>query len=256
VKLLLIIFGFLYLVGPIAVWLTQRQAANPQLVSYGRDLQDPNFQFLTTGAARLQAMGFELIGYFGWMGQTTNVNAFLAYLIHRSNGDAGMAVMTATPAGVGPQMVEFATRFADQSSLTTGNSKISGVYVRPRNKPVYHFPWITDPGRLYQIHQQLIARDFPGMAKDVPRCGAEEERLVDGMRREMADQLAPRILRLDSTGNWYRPTLLGAFRMTWKLLFPMKQIIGTVKRMKGRNLERSLMVNTTAPLAPPIHPGA
>jgi hypothetical protein len=255
-RILLFIFGALYLVGPIVVWLTQRQAANPQLIAYGRELQDPNFSFLTNSAARLQAMGFELVGYFGWMGQTTNVNAFLAYLIHRRNGDAAIAVMMATRAGVSGQMMEFATRFVDQSSITTGNSKTPGVYVRPRNKPVYHFPWIADPVRLYQLHQQLILRDFLGMPKDIPQPGSEQERLVDGMRREMQDQVAPGILRLDSTANCYRPTLPGAFRMTWKLVFPVKHIRRIVRYMKAKSLEKSLRENGIAQPIQPIHPGA
>src|SRR5262249_14692549 len=110
------------------------------------------------------------------------------------------------------------------------------------------------------IHQRLISRDYPGKTKDVPRPGAEEERLLDGIRREMADQVAPGILRLDETGTWYRPTLLGAFRMSWKLSFPVKQIIGAIKKHRARNLERSLMADTFAPTKPihpyePIHPG-
>ena len=250
-RLLLLLIGSLYLGAPILVWLQQRQPANPRLTPYGRDLQDPNFSFLTTTAAQLQSLGFELIGYFGLLGQTKNVNVFLAYLIHRRNGDCGLAVMMATPAGVVTQLVEFATRFVDQSSVTTGNSKTPGVYVRPRGKPVYRFPWITDPIRLYQFHQQLILRDKPGLAKDVPQSGAETERLLDGMRREMQDQLAPRILRLDVRSNTYRPTLLGAFRITWSLLFPVKQILGMVKLSHARRLEKSLSMIQT-PQA--IHP--
>jgi hypothetical protein len=176
------------------------------------------------------------------LGQAKNVNTFVAYLIHRRNGDCGLAVMMATPAGVAAQLVEFATRFVDQSSVTTGNSKTPSVFVRPRSKPVYRFPWIQDPVRLYQLHQQLILRDKAGLAKDVPPPGAEVERLLDGMRREMQDQLAPRILRLDASGNSYRPTLLGAFRMTWKLLFPMKQLLGMVKLSNAKRLEKSLLM--------------
>lgn len=248
--MLLIFFVSLYVIGPIVVWLSQRQGADPQLTAYGRDLQDPNFLFLTTTAAQMQALGFELIGYFGLIGHTRNVHAFLAYLIHRANGDAGIAMMAATPAGVVAQNLEFATRFGDQSSVTTSNSKTPAVYVRPRSKPVYRFPWITDPGRLYQIHQRLMLRDKPGLAKDVPPPGLEEERLVDSIRREMKDQLASKILRLDSTGTSYRPTLLGAFRMTWKLVFPVKQIVGIVKRSQARRLESSLM----SAMPQPIHP--
>lgn len=157
-KALLIFFGILYLVAPLIIFFTQRQAANPQLQSYGPELPNPKLQFLAITAGQMQALGFELIGYFGYIGQTRNVNAYIVYLIHRKNGDAGIAALMETTAGITARTVEFATRFIDQSSITTGNSKTPSVYIRPRNKPVYRFPWISDPARLYEIHQQLILR--------------------------------------------------------------------------------------------------
>jgi hypothetical protein len=249
---LLIFLGIMYLGSPLVIWLTQRQAANPQLQFYGRELQDPSYQFLTATAVQLQSIGFELIGYFGWVGQTTNADAFNAYLVHRRNGDTGIALMVKTPVGVRARTVIFSTRFVDQTSITTGNSNTPSVFVRPRNKPLYRFPWIHDPVRLYQVHQQLILRNKPGMVKDVPQPGSEAERLVDGLRQEMQDQVGPKILRLDSTGNAYRPTLLGAYRMTWKLLFPVKQITAIAKHFKAKRLEQSLGANVGAQ---PIHPG-
>src|SRR5579863_7184367 len=132
---LLIFFGIMYLGAPLVIWATQRQTANPKLEPYGMALADPKFQFLTTAAAQMQSLGFELIGYFGYIGQTRNVNAFIAYLVHRKNGDAGIAAVMETSAGITARTVEFATRFFDQSSITTGNSRTPGVYIRPRTKP-------------------------------------------------------------------------------------------------------------------------
>jgi hypothetical protein len=248
---LLIFFGIMYLGAPLVIWATQRQTANPKLEPYGMALADPKFQFLTTAAAQMQSLGFELIGYFGYIGQTRNVNAFIAYLVHRKNGDAGIAAVMETSAGITARTVEFATRFFDQSSITTGNSRTPGVYIRPRTKPVYHFPWIADPARLYDIHQQLMLRDKLGMAKDPAQPGHEQERLLEGIRAEMKDQLEPGILRLDASGTYYRPTLWGAYLMAWKLLFPVKQIRVAIKTSKAQRLARSLMANR---IFQPIHP--
>jgi hypothetical protein len=250
VILLLSLFAIMYMGTPIVIWLTMRQNANPSLQSYGHELTDPGFQFLTESAAQMQAMGFELVGYFGYVGQTKNVNTFIAYLIHRRNGDGGVAAMAVTAQGVGARMVEFSTRFADQGSVTTGNSKTIGVYVRPYHKPVYQFPGIQDPFRLYEIHQQLMVKSKPGMAKDIVQPGQEEARLVDGIRREMQDQLAPGILRLDSDGAFYRPTLFGAYRMTWRLLFPLKHVLSIARSMRAKRLEKELLVNPLTPIHP------
>jgi len=248
----LFIIAMLYLGGPIAVWLTQRQAANPQMQAYGFSLQTPGYEFLTATAERLRAMGFELVGYFGLVGQTKNVNMFLAYLIHRGNGDLAVAAMARTTQGTGTQLVEFATRFTDGSGIATGNSKTPGVYRRPRTKPVYHFPWVSDPARLYQFHQQLILRDCVAKKKDVPAPGKEADRLLDSMRQEMKDQVFAGILQLDSSRAWYKPTLVGAFVMTYKLLFPFKQIRGAMKQSKMRQLQNVLMSRAGAQPVQPI----
>lgn len=247
---LLIAFGIMYLGTPLLIWATQRQAANPELEPHGMALEDTNYQFLTTAAAQMQALGFELIGYFGYNVQT-NVNVLLAYLVHRKNGDAGIAVVMETSAGIKAQTVEFATRFFDQSSITTGNSRKPGVFIQPRTKPVYHFPWIVNPARLYDIHQQLILRDKLGIPKDPPEPGHEQERLLEGMRAEMKDQLERGILRLGASGAYYHPTLWGAYLMTWKLLFPVKQIRVAIKTSKAQRLERSLIEGR---IFQPIHP--
>src|SRR5215470_14413737 len=248
---LILFIALIYLGAPLIVWVTQRQAANPQLTCYGLVLDDARFSYLPQTAQQIQQLGFELIGYFGLVGQTTNVNTFLAYLVHRRNGDAAIVAGVYSKQGLMVRMVEFATRFADQSSLTTGNSRIQGVYFRPRQKPVYHFSWIQDPARLYQLHQHLIMRDKPGLAKDFVEPGAEAERICDGMRREMADQIAPGILRLDSSGQWYRPTLKGACLMCWKMLPPFKQIRAAMNRSNCRKIENSLL-GSFSPA--PIHP--
>jgi hypothetical protein len=248
---LILLVAFIYLGAPLIVFATQRQAANPQLTCYGPVLDDSRFSYLPQTAQQIQQLGFELMGYFGLVGQTTNVNTFLAYLVHRRNGDAAIVAGVYSKQGLHVRLVEFATRFADQSSLTTGNSRIQGVYFRPPQKPVYHFPWIQDPARLYQLHQHLIMGNKPGLAKDFVVPGGETERICDGMRREMADQIAPGILRLDSSGQWYRPTLKGAYLMCWKMLPPFKQIRAAMNHSKCRKIENSLTGNFSPA---PIHP--
>jgi len=248
---LILVAAVFYLGAPLIIWATQRQAANPQLTSYGLGLDDSRFAYLVQTAQQIQQLGFELTGYFGLVGQMTNVNAFFAYLVHRRNGDAAIVSGLYSKQGMHFRMVEFATRFTDQSSLTTGNSRILGVYSRPLQKPVYHFPWIQDPARLYQLHQLLMMQNKPGLAKDFIQPGTEAERICDSLRREMSDQIAPGILRLDSTGNRYRPTLKGAFLMCWKMLPPFKQIRSAQKRSKARKIENSLL-GTATPTQ--IHP--
>ena len=227
--------ALMYLGAPLVIYLTQRQPADPRLDPLS-DPASPALAPLAEATQALQALGFDLIGYFtvSLAGGTQTV---LAYLFHRGNGDAAIVARIASPL-IMVSLTEFATRFADGSAVTTGNSKVLGAYRRPKNKPVYHFPGEQDVAKLYRYHQLLLLRDRGGMKKDIPAPGAEVERLLDGMRREMADQVPAGILRSD--GNSYRPTLLGAYYMTWKLLFPIKQVRKLLRGRRARTLARQL----------------
>ena len=244
-KLLLVVAGIfvlLYILGPVIVWLTQKQAANPQLMDYSSALNQPSFRMLASFCSIMQSAGFEFAGVFGLVGQTSNVNAYMACVVHRRNKETGTAIFVHAPTAPAHSklVLEFSTRFADQSSITTSNSRTPSVLSRADNKPVYKFPAVQDPLRLYHLHQQLVARDKPGFAKDIAPQGGEAARIVEGMQEDYRVQLQTGMLKLDYANKFYRPTLLGAFCMTWKLLPPFKQLAEESLENAAGKLLRSL----------------
>ena len=229
--------AFMYLGSPLIIYLTQRQPANPRLDPAGGDpATTPVLTPLAAPTRAIQTLGFELIGCYG-LSMAPNVTSFLSYLVHRANGDLAIVAHLASPVKT-VDMAEFATRFVDGSSVTTGNNRTLGVYLRPKNKPVYHFPGENDLAKIYRYHQALIQRDKGSLKKDVPAPGKEEARLVEALQREMADQVPVGILQTD--GNTFRPTLKGAYYMTWKLLFPVKQIRAVLRDSRTRALAKAL----------------
>lgn len=231
-----------YLGGPLMVWGTQRQAAFPKLEPLGL-VAPSNYGYLNSMSAHLVGMGFELIGCFSLNGQTAKASGAIAYLVHRGNGDAAIVISISARGLPARNLVEFATRFSDQGSLTTGNSKNPGVFIRPKEKPVYHFPHIENPERLYKLHQSLILKLKPGISKDCVKPGAEYERLVEGVQNEHKSQVKFGLLKLNASATHYRPTFLGAFWMTWSLVFPVKQIRQWWTSLRARRLERILAVS-------------
>ena len=234
---LLYFVAIMYLVAPLIIYLTHRQNANPRMDPAGSDpAASPVLAPLAEPTRAIQNLGFELVGCYG-LSLSANVTTFLSYLVHRANGDLAIVAHLASPVKT-VDMAEFGTRFMDGGALTTGNSSTPSVYLRPRNKPVYRFSEEHDLAKLYRYHQLLIQRDKGSLKKDVPAPGAEAERLVEALRREMADQVPVGILQTD--GKTFRPTLKGAYYMTWQLLFPVKQIRVALRASRTRALAKAL----------------
>lgn len=226
----------LYVFAPFYIMATQKMAVNPRLEPLDEAAAGP---YLRQANAAIQALGFETIGLYRLLGMAANVNSTVLYLVHRANGDAAIAAEMVSPVK-SVQMVEFATRFADQSAVTTGNSATVGSFKRPKNKPVFHYPYIQDPKRLYAIHQGAMRLLRFSAAKDPAPRGREPERLIEGMQREMSDQVPVGILRRDEQAGVYRPTLYGAFYMTWGQLPPFKQIKGSLRRSRAEKMRKAV----------------
>ena len=231
-----------YLGGPLLVWRTHRQAAVPKLEPLGQSPPAEGFSYFSSMAKCLTAMGFELIGYFGLAGDAPRVSGATGYFVHRKNGDAAIVISVFAGGMPARKVLKFATRFSDQSSLTTGNSGNPGVYIRPKEKPVYHFPHIESPEKLYHLHQALMPKFKPGIPKDPVKAGAEYDRMVEGMQNEKKTQVRFGLLKLDASATHYRPTFIGAFRMTWSLVFPVKQIRQVLASFRAKRLEKILII--------------
>jgi hypothetical protein len=225
----------LYVFAPLYIMATQKMSVNPKVEPIGEILAPA----LAPVVRQVEALGFENVGYFVVIGLAANVTGTLAYLVHRTNGDSAIVISMVSPLKT-VNMIEFATRFADQSAITTGNSGTVGSFKRPKNKPVFHYPYIQDPKRLYAIHQGAMRTLNFGAAKDPPARGHEAERLIEGMQREMADQVPVGILRRDEQSGAYRPTLYGAFYMTWGQLPPFKQVKGALRRSRAERMRKEV----------------
>jgi hypothetical protein len=122
--------------------------------------------------------------------------------------------------------VQFITRFNDETIYLTSNSKVLSSFP-PR--PGYHtnkFAGVDNPIRLYEIHQGIVREPSQTHKKTLLLI---EEFQGDGeayqrwsLKREMEDAANAGCLYLDESSQSYRPTLVGAFTMTWKLLWPWK----------------------------------
>ena len=75
-----------------------------------------------------------------------------------------------------------------------------------------------------------------GTKRPLPPSDQWANELSNSTQKEMQDQTVTGYFYLDSRGEYYRLTWKGTFLMTWKQLWPIKQIRRAMMRRQNRGL--------------------
>jgi hypothetical protein len=142
------------------------------------------------------------------------------------------------------QYVEFTTRYANGEVFNTLNPKVGGLFPIPPRTLTVRVPWITDVGQLYEIHEAITAAKGPAGPKVLrldAAYGGDIMAFVQGCACEELEQAsAAGYLKLLTSGSHYRPTIYGAYRMTWKQLSPIRQLLARLDRRRAESLFREI----------------
>ncbi len=237
-----------YGVMPFLILFTVRMAPRKGLESFDPD--DPELLDQFTGQAkgarrRLEELGFEtLTGIFA-PSIASNVKAVLVTLIDRRTCDFATIVMAFVrdPATGNwkfhRQFLTCFTKYRDGSVVATRNAKdLSSFPPRP-NSTTYSLPSVKSASRLIAIHQCAKRRHHgsePILRHEVEFRGDLLEYFAVSSEEEMSDAIEAGYLRELQDGV-YRPTLKGAFLMTWKELWPWKWL----RQLRVKALEKQLL---------------
>jgi hypothetical protein len=135
------------------------------------------------------------------------------------------------------QYAEYATRFANDHAITTNNSKTLGSFKPVEGRRSFYHADVADINQLYQLHRIAIEKYEAGQQKVLPPAGQEIPTLLQKLTESYDNQVKTGILRYDAGSDSYRPTLSGAFYMTYSLLFPLKQIRASRMRAACREIK-------------------
>ncbi len=222
--------AFYFLGSPLLIRLLQKQAARPELLPIEREAQGLPAEvgeYFDAQARELSRLGFAFAGYYALLGQTPNVNVVLAVWENQAKRIGALgSVMYAEIAGrheLRVKYVEFCTRFPSDQTLDTNNSGTIGCYGAYPGRRICQFPFIADCAQLFRVHEALVSEERVN-CEPAFRTGNAAQDLAEAMRREMTQQVETGYLYLDSSGQAYRPTLKGAYLMTWKLLWPVSTV--------------------------------
>lgn len=222
--------AFCYLVMPLMVPFSNHIAAEPVL-------NDTRFDELELFAALsirrvvegLGKCGFEVIANVSNAGVMYGSNSVQLLLLDEAAGCWAEAFYVAVNRPPAPKVelwtLVFRTRFADGSEIATGCSQSATAY--PRNAQVdgINASWVSDPAKLFDIHAARVARSpRPAAERILPPRGQDAvDFLVREHRREMQRVAAHGYYRLEPQRKQYKMTFKGAYLMTWRLLWPVKQ---------------------------------
>uniref|UniRef100_UPI0040565F6D hypothetical protein n=2 Tax=Candidatus Electrothrix sp. TaxID=2170559 RepID=UPI0040565F6D len=156
------------IIGPILIYFTLKQSAEPNIESHKPDTfpQDVQDYFLQNIPA-LEKQEFKVI--CSWISeQDTPMMLHCCMLKHTNMQDMAMIVVGQNDI----RYIEFGSEFNGLDISTNNNLQHPLVFPERQDTKKYSFPNISDPGELYAIHQLLLRRD----AKD-----AAPKTVADGM---------------------------------------------------------------------------
>jgi hypothetical protein len=130
----------------------------------------------------------------------------------------------------------FVTSFMDGSMVETANSDHVSPFPRVPGMDSRQFPDVSDARLLHRLHT-LRSSALGDRPRELPAEGEEVAYLTKAMAAFYETHVGTGYLRVVEPGYLYRPTVKGAFLMTWKLLPPMTWIA----RDRRARLNRSFL---------------
>ena len=227
--LVILVFGFVvfpYGIAPLVVRFVHKQSARPQVEQVGADAFCPELAaYFGRAAACLAPLGFAPAAYVRVTDAATRTEARVLILINESARES--AAVTEVQ-GKGPvqsfsRYLEFCTEFVNGDEIDTNNFDTAHVLKHYPEKRVFRLPGVQHPQALHRAHRRLVERHRPAAGPFTPTRGTEHLHIAHSFEKTYGKQVEFGYLFHDEAAGVYRPTLKGAFLMSWKLAWPVKQ---------------------------------
>ena len=140
------------------------------------------------------------------------------------------------------QSIEFTTTFNNGMVVDTNNSKDFGAFPVPSTKVMYSLFWEQDVEKIFQFHnaicQDVRMNSIPVNKLDEQYDGDGLAWVREGIQEENEQNAAIGFLK--PTEDEFLLTLSGAYSITWKQLFPFKQMRYKQMKQKVRRVMSNL----------------
>jgi hypothetical protein len=232
-----------YIYCPIVIYFKHYHLANPQFIPIEIEaarwqLPASYYEHIDT----LQALGFTPVAHLFTDGQVDSTTVFLTLFMNSIHRETAMVTQIECQMPFyqsSAHYIEFCTEFDDGYELNTNNFHLPNAYRSIPEKEVYRMRKIKDPQTLYSIHRYLVG-EKPGVVRILPSAGNEVHKLCLSIQRDLNKQVEVGNLYLDEVSQKYRPTWIGAFLMTWKLVWPIRLIRQYLEDTRNERLVKHL----------------
>jgi hypothetical protein len=229
----------MYVVAPLMVKRSQYHKAERELQpTLLEDLNATARDGMRRAVHDLRSEGFEVVGNYTTKGSVPGSTAVMVLFIRRASGDFAEGFFVATQNKESYNevwTVAIRTRFADGLEIATVSSPSATIFPVNPTQDVINPYWIKDSRLLYAIHRARVeASGRAGQHRVLPPPGGEPDFLRAEHRRELRRVADAGYFWLDEPAGKYRPTLKGAYLMTWRLLWPLKGLRAAARRRKAR----------------------
>ncbi len=243
---LLCILAMVYLGAPLVILFTMTTSPAPRFDEMTAYNTPPAAQqYINSMFYAIADLGFDGVGGYVMGAHFKNVVSYLTMSSNAARQVTAVVHVCCTLVSdewkLQSSSVEFSTRYADKTVIDTNNVAIPSVQRRVSSHKVFKFPEENDVARLFRMHCAIEDRFGPQLPKCLPEKGGELAALKDDLRESCDVQTRLGMMRWDARGEVYRPTVFGAFYMTWRLLFPLKQILAQMEKSRARALGKTLL---------------
>jgi len=227
----------LNLIGPLIVWKTQKIPADTRFndIDDGVIMEEATplfFQFHHS----ITDIGFRSLGA-STVSDSLSTTYFRLYWHHDLRVAATVVMLKNKVEEI--SYMEFTERFNDGSVLDVSNSPQHDPFPRFDFKAVFRFPETVEARELLRAHlkvKQLLKKDLQAQQFDLSNGFREIEAYI----RKESDALVEKgVLRPEIDADGKRaPTLFGAFFLTWRSIFPGKNLLTWITARRSRKILR------------------
>jgi len=215
---LLFTVGILFLVGIPAITRTVWLPRNLQCEQVSRDKLTPRqAAFFDSYDKKMAEMAYFPIGTF----RVTNLKGQNLNCAYANSADPARCLLTMM--SIGPSFttcLEFVTRFADGTRLSTKNTQLSSVLAIMPNRIVQQFPGIQDPVELKRRHDQK-AETLQSRSPEFRPTSSYFTDLNEYHQQYCQYQETKKLLRFDTAAGLYRATYRTGLRGVANFVNPL-----------------------------------
>jgi len=237
-------FFLRYIYAPLKIRGTQTREREPRYASVELTQLSPEVSWkFTQAASQLVALSFTAV-HATRQDPKRRQNSAVSLWVNRSARDSAQVIAVTTATHTGGErramLVTFRTEFGDRSTIVTTNAHSPRVFPPNPTVDTVICSDLYDVTLLYQLHCARVARDAAGRTATV-------ESLRDGIAY-LCNEHTETFQRLIKAGYYvedaragrYLATYRGAFLMTYRYLWPWKQINLILRQRKAERLLQEL----------------